>query len=210
LKNLVFPILGYAKLLNDAYPTMTDDERGDCLRSIEGSADKMQAIILGLLQMDVEIQPLDMRAIVAEAQKRLTYMIDQYQAEMIIPTAWPTVLGYRDWVEEVWVNYLSNALKYGGNLPQVELGADMQQTGMARFWVKDNGHGLAAEQRARVFKKRTRLDPASIEGHGCGLSIVQDYINRLGGQVGFESEMGQGSVFFFTLPGVAYPPRSHG
>ncbi len=203
LLNLVFPILGYANLLNSTYLTMSDAERQDCLRSIEESANKMQAIIFALLQTDVEIQPLDMRAIVAEAQRRLTYIVDQYKAEMIIPTAWPTALGYRDWVEEVWVNYLSNALQYGDKPPRVELGANMQQNGMARFWVKDNGRGLTAEQREQVFIKGTRLDPASSEGHGRGLSIVQEYITRLGGQVGVESEVGRGSLFFFTLPGVA-------
>src|SRR5262249_5915802 len=94
------------------------------------------------------------------------------------------------------------ALKYGGKPPRVELGAIIQQNGMVRFWVMDNGRGLTPEQRAQVFIKRTRLDPASTEGHGLGLSIVEDYINRLGGQVGVESEVGRGSVFYFTLPSV--------
>jgi signal transduction histidine kinase len=202
LKNSVFLILGYADLLNDAYQTMTNDERRDCILSITESVTTMQTIILRLLRADAEIQPLDMEAIAAEALRRLTHLISRYQAEVIVPTAWPTALGCRDWVEEVWVNYLSNALKYGGSPPRVELGGDTQTNGMVRFWVRDNGRGLAAEQQARVFVKGTRLQPASVEGHGRGLSIVQDYIHRLGGQVGVESGVGQGSVFFFTLPGV--------
>jgi hypothetical protein len=49
-------------------------------------------------------------------------MLQEYQAEVTLPNAWPVALGYAAWVEEVWANYISNALKYGGQPPQVEFG----------------------------------------------------------------------------------------
>jgi signal transduction histidine kinase len=73
-------------------------------------------------KMDIELAPLDMAGIVDEAQTRLAHMIAERHAEIIAPAAWPPALGYAAWVEEVWVNYLSNALKYGGTPPRVELG----------------------------------------------------------------------------------------
>jgi two-component system sensor histidine kinase/response regulator len=141
-----------------------------------------------------------MASIVAEAQQRLAHMIEEHQAEIILPDTWPVALGHGPWVEEVWVNYLNNAIKYGGQPPHVELGATKQPDGMVRFWVRDNGPGLRPEEQARLFTPFTRLDQVRTKGHGLGLSIVGRIVEKLGGQVGVESEVGRGSVFTFTLP----------
>jgi two-component system sensor histidine kinase/response regulator len=158
--------------------------------------------------VDVDVQPLDMARIVTEARLRLARPIQEHQAEIVVPDAWPKALGYAPWIEEVWVNYLSNAIKYGGRPPRVELGAVVQAGGSAppaaRFWVRDNGPGLTPEEQARLFVPFTRLAQASAKGHGLGLSIVRRIVEKLGGEVGVESTgmPGQGSLFFFTLPAV--------
>jgi two-component system sensor histidine kinase/response regulator len=113
---------------------------------------------------------------------------------------WPGASGYGPWVEEVWVNYLSNAIKYGGKPPHVELGAELQTNNMVCFWVRDNGPGIPPEARARLFTPFTRLDQVRTQGHGLGLSIVRRIVEKLGGQVGVTSASGQGSAFSFTLP----------
>jgi two-component system sensor histidine kinase/response regulator len=71
-----------------------------------------------------------------------------------------------------------------------------------RFWVRDNGAGLTYEEQVRLFAPFTQLDQVRAKGHGLGLSIVLRIVERLGGQVGVESEdvPGQGSTFYFTLP----------
>ncbi len=71
---------------------------------------------------------------------------------------------------------------------------------MVRFWVRDNGPGIPPEDQRRLFTPFTQLDQVRAKGHGLGLSIVQRIVERLGGQVGVESVVGQGSVFSFTLP----------
>jgi signal transduction histidine kinase len=106
----------------------------------------------------------------------------------------------------VWVNYISNAVKYGGTppaAPRVELGGEVQPDGMARFWVRDNGSGLTQEQQTRLFTPFTQLNQVRARGHGLGLSIVRRIVEKLGGQVGVESSgvPGEGSLFYFTLPG---------
>src|SRR5439155_27155760 len=103
------------------------------------------------------------------------------------------------WVEEVWVNYLSNAVKYSGTPPQVEIGARLQGE-KVRFWVRDNGRGLDTGERSRLFQPFSRLNHSRTEGHGLGLSIVQRIMEKLGEQVGADSEVGQGSTFYFVLP----------
>jgi len=117
-----------------------------------------------------------------------------------LPDSWPVAIGYAPWAEEVWANYMSNGLKYGGRPPCLELGATPQSDGMVQYWVKDNGRGLSSEQQAILFTEFIRLNEVRVEGHGLGLSIVHRIVAKLGGQVGVESNDGPGCKFYFTLP----------
>jgi two-component system sensor histidine kinase/response regulator len=101
----------------------------------------------------------------------------------------------------VWVNYLSNALKYAGQAPRIELGATEQEA-TVRFWVRDYGPGIAPEDQARLFTPFTRLDQVKVKGHGLGLSVVQRIMDKLDGRAGVESDgvPGEGSLFYFELP----------
>jgi len=205
LRNPLALIMGFASVLERDYATTLDEEQQKCLRAIVRNGRKMNNIIdellllAGVRKMEVEMEPLDMANIVAEAQQRLAFLIEKHQAKIILPDTWPVALGYGPWVEEVWANYLSNAIKYGGRPPRVELGATTQPDGTVRFWVRDNGPGLTPEDQARLFTPYTRLDQIRAKGHGLGLSIARRIVEQLGGQVGVESEAGQGSVFTFTL-----------
>jgi signal transduction histidine kinase len=208
LKNPLGLVLGFAETLQFDYANLSDKGRMDYLQSISQSGRKMDSIIDELLllasvrNIDAQISPVDMGSVVAEAGRRLTSLIEERQARIVwrAESEWPVALGYAPWIEEVWVNYLSNAIKYGGCPPRVELGAEMQTDGMVRFWVRDNGPGLAPEDQARLFTPFTRLDQVHVKGYGLGLSIVRRIIEKLGGQVGIESQVGHGSVFSFTLP----------
>ncbi len=207
LKNPLGVTINYAQFLQRYHVKMSPEELQKSLDTIMRNGQKMNNIISELLLLagvrkeEVELEPIDMASIVAEAQDRLAYIIEEYQAEVIVPDEWPVALGYGPWVEEVWANYLSNAIKYGGQPPRAELGATVQPDGLVQFWVRDNGQGLTPEEQAQLFVPFTRLDQARAEGHGLGLSIVQRIVEKLGGKVGVESEGGpdQGSVFSFTL-----------
>jgi signal transduction histidine kinase/DNA-binding response OmpR family regulator len=209
LKGPLGYIVGFAKVLAQDYATMPEEQLSRYLHTIARSGSKMGDIIDALLLLasahkleDVELQQLDMADIVDEVLQRLAFMVEQYHAQIVLPDAWPLAMGYGPWVEEVWVNYVSNALKYGGQPPRVELGATMQADGTVRFWVRDNGAGLNLEEQARLFTPFTRFDQVRAKGHGLGLSIVRRIVEKLGGEVGIESEVGQGSIFSFTLPGI--------
>lgn len=75
------------------------------------------------------------------------------------------------------------------------------------FWLRDNGPGLTLEEQGRLFTPFTRLEQARAKGHGLGLSIVRRIAERLDGEVGVESVVGQGSTFFFTLPAAPEPAQ---
>ncbi len=159
-------------------------------------------LLAGLRRAEVVPGPVLMEHVVSEARARLRAFIESHEAEITSPDAWPLALGYGPWLEEVWVNYISNAIKYGGRPPQIELGADLLPDGRVRFWVRDNGAGISPERQADLFSSEPHLYQARFGGHGLGLSIVQRIVERLGGEVGVESVVGEGSLFYFILPGV--------
>lgn len=148
----------------------------------------------------VPIAPLDMGMVVAEAVERLQYMIEDSEAVVVLPDDWPIAVGYAPWVEEVWANYISNALKYGGTPPSLTLGGQVLKDGMVRFWVHDNGQGIKSEDQDKLFVPFSRLDRLRARGYGLGLSIVDRIVTRLGGTVGFWNAPEGGAVFSFTLP----------
>jgi PAS domain S-box-containing protein len=207
LKNPLNVIFGYAEMLSDDLEFQAGDTAHEYLEAINQGVHKATNIIDALLVLagvrasgEVKIEPLAMGTIVGEVRTRLAIVLNQSQAELIFPEAWPVALGYGPWIEEIWVNYITNALKYGGTPPRVELGFDRPDDEVIRFWVRDNGPGLAPDQQAQLFRPFTRIGQANVEGHGLGLSIVQRIAERLHGEVGVESQVGQGSLFYFTLP----------
>lgn len=210
LKSPLSLIMGYADILGETEAALPDaGTRRAYLNIIRQTASKINNIVEELMLLAevrtgfADLQPLNMHQIVLESRARLGYLIDAQQAEVQLPGDWPIALGYRPWVEEVWMNYLSNALQYGGHPPYVELGADPEPiNGQVRFWVRDNGPGLTPQQQTRLFTPFTQLKQVHATGHGLGLSIVRRIVEKLGGTVGVESTIGQGSKFYFTLPMV--------
>jgi signal transduction histidine kinase len=149
---------------------------------------------------DLEIEPLDMRAIVAAVLERIAAEMQSQNVALLAPESWPLVLGYTPWVEGVWYNYISNGLKYGGDPPQVVLGCDSAGRGMAHFWIRDNGPGLTPAEIEKLFEPFPKLERSRKKGHGLGLVIVRRIVERLGGQAWVESQPGEGSTFYFSLP----------
>lgn len=207
LKSPLGVIGGFAGLLTGKYTTLNEEKRQFLLDKIEQGVFRMDGIIKALLLLasvrkidEVAIEPLCMADILAGVQERQQLFIQKCEVEISMPDVWPPALGYAPWVEEIWANYISNAIKYGGRPCRIEFGADAQPEGMARFWIKDNGEGLTPEEQAKLFTPFTQLEQANVEGHGLGLSIVRRIVEKLGGTAGVESAPNQGSLFFFTLP----------
>ncbi len=209
LKNPISTMMGFASLVENYYNRMTDDQILEYINLIMESGYKAKEIIDALLLLAgvsqtqvLQIGAVDMAPLLKDVQRRLRPMIDETDAIIDIPAEWPVAQGYGPWLEEVWANYLSNALKYGGRPPVIQLGGEPVDEQMVRFWVKDNGLGLSPDQQEKIFTPFTRLHNADIEGHGLGLSVVERIVRRLGGEVGIDSAVGEGSIFSFTLPAV--------
>ncbi|MFP4343432.1 MAG: GAF domain-containing protein [Anaerolineales bacterium] len=207
LKTPLNALLGSAEILHDEHRSLSPKEMKIITGGVEQSVSKMLSIIDELLllasvrkQQEVQLRPLEMGHIVGDALERLHYVIKESDARIEVAESWPQVRGYGPWVEEVWVNYISNAIKYGGEPPEVELGFDALENDGVRFWVRDNGQGIAEEAQHDLFTPFTRLGQVHATGSGLGLSIARRIVERLGGEVGLESAPGEGSRFWFTLP----------
>lgn len=206
LKNPLTMIIGFVEMLQDSDTAdLPESLRLEWLQRVADGANRMQDIIDALLLLatvretdHVRLGTVDMAPLVRDVVSQLRP--DDSQAQITVADSWPLAQGYAPWIKAVWSNYISNALKYGGQPPMIELGAEVQPDGMVRYWVRDNGPGLTREEQAQLFTPFTRLHHNQAEGHGLGLAIVQRIVQKLGGYVGINSTPGAGSTFSFTLP----------
>ncbi|MEL6654380.1 MAG: hybrid sensor histidine kinase/response regulator [Bacteroidota bacterium] len=174
--------------------------------AIATTVDKMRGIVDELLLMastrkeDIQLTKLNTEMLISNALDRLDYLIQDRGASIEIDKKFPDAIGYPAWVEEIWVNYLSNALKYAGPKPEIIISGETLKDGTVRFWVKDNGPGIPEEKLSALFVPLSKLDYDNTDGHGLGLSIVKRIAQKLNGEVGAQSQAGEGASFYFTLP----------
>lgn len=209
LKNPIACIKGYAELLLYS----SDNEiknREKIIGHIIQNSNKMTQIIDSLLlfakirENDAILKPLNMLEIINNTREHLFEKIKASNAKFDIPDSMPVTLGNPELIENVWNNYISNALKYGGNPPYIKIGFTIlpktnYDESFIKFWITDNGEGLSIENQAKLFKPFSRVHGSDVEGTGLGLTIVQRIVEKLGGLVGMESNLGMGSTFYFTL-----------
>ena len=198
-------------LLQSEASGVPDPDAPELLESINRMGYKMAHIIenlltlTGLSQADVVGEPLNMAHILDEVQERLASTLAESKAVVVFATpleSWPQAKGSRPLVEEVWENFIGNAIKYGSTPPRIELGAKLIEENMVQFWIRDNGHGIPAISQEQIFEPFSRLHVNLADGHGLGLAIVDRIVRKLHGRVAVESTgiPGEGSTFSFTLP----------
>lgn len=199
-------LIGYSDLLLPNDSPLEPELQEAYLRKIMDQGYKLHNIVEEILvlasvrKVEVSLLPItNMGELVSNALQRIHGLANEYEAEIVLPSDWPVVLGHGPWLEEVWANYLSNAIKYGGRPPCLSLQA-LVDGEHARLGVRDNGAGLALAEQERLFAPFTQLHQVRIGGHGLGLSIVQRIMNKLNGRAGVQSDLGQGSFFYFELP----------
>lgn len=211
LKNMLGAIVSASNLIKQGIDEMDRQEVLEINELIRQAATKTMHITRELLtlasvrQQEVKLVKVNMHRIVIDALNRLNDMTLEYNAKIVLPDHFNEAIGYDGWLEEVWINYISNAIKYGGTPPVIHIGNDLLPDGRVKYWIKDNGKGLSENDMALLFIKFTRLDTLRVEGNGLGLSIVKRIVEKLNGEVGVESRNipGEGSIFYFILPGQA-------
>ncbi|MBV9340275.1 MAG: CHASE3 domain-containing protein [Acidobacteria bacterium] len=199
---------GLGKALLEDYADRLDDMGRRYVTGIVGAARKMDALVDGLLlfsrvtRTKIDLQPVDLTAAVHEARGQLAADLESQNAHISIREPLPWVMAQRNVLVQVIANLVSNAVKFRhqGVAPQVTIWAE-KPVEKVRLVVKDNGIGIAPEHQERIFGAFERLHATeSFEGSGLGLAIVRAGLERMGGKVGVNSELGRGSEFWLELP----------
>lgn len=204
LKNPLAGIVGLAEHLTSM------EEAADCARTIKEAGEQCTRIIEEILVFSsirgesVKLREVDMTACLEKALTSLSWLMGERDAHLVYrPEVLPPALGHASWVVQVWMNFLSNAAIYGGPSARVSVGCRVEE-GHNRYWVEDQGKGIADGEKALLFLPFSRLDQVKLQGTGLGLSIVRRIIDRLGGEVGVDDVEGGGARFHFTLPGTLH------
>lgn len=203
-------IKGYAELMLEMSRDAMPEAQRTYVERIHQSSVSMNLMISNLLLLADLTNPtetlteVNARAIVHAALLRFQPRIEERGIRIEIAHNMPPVMTQAGWLEEVFANLISNAIKYIGvdNPDPLISVSGYREDQMVRYQVTDNGVGIAPEQQARLFDMFTRFHRGEAEGMGIGLSIVLRIVTRLGGDVGVISQPGAGSTFWFTLPDV--------
>jgi signal transduction histidine kinase len=210
LKEPLRGIEAFSKFLADGYRDKLDEDGQHHIDVIRKSVLRMQRLITDLLrfsrlaQQKNPLVPVGLNSLLMHVRVNLQYALDAKKVDLRVDKL-PTVACDGTAITEVFHNLISNAVKYNTNpLPVVEVGAVERanpETGAAEFLfhVRDNGPGIKREYFEKIFQLFQRLHRDE-EGTGIGLTIVKRVVEWHGGRVWLESEEGQGTTFFFTLP----------
>lgn len=197
-----------------------DDDMTTSTHFIQTAVMRLSGIVNALLQYSragraqYQWQPVDMQAVAATVVDSLAVTIAERGASVRVGNL-PTVWGDPTAIERIVANLVGNALNYldPDRAGVIELAAGSPLTSnladghgqLETIYVHDNGLGIPARCREKIFQIFQRLHPQVAGGEGIGLAIVLRLVERHGGKIWFESTEGQGTTFFVSLP--AAPPQ---
>jgi PAS domain S-box-containing protein len=201
-------ISSYLQLLERRFGTALDDRAHTYIDHAVKSAAQMRAMVHGLLnysRLGTQPQtpvPVDTGELVQDAMENLAVVIQESGA-IITMERLPTVRGEGVQLRRLFQNLLSNALKFRGErVPRIHLRAE-REGAQWRFAVRDNGIGVAPEHQEEIFEIFQKLhSSAEYTGAGIGLALCKKIVEQHGGEIWLESEPGEGTTFYFTLPAV--------
>lgn len=208
LKSPLITIQGFLGFIRE------DSRKGNLTRldadieRISAATEKMQNLLNDLLELSrvgrIMNQPRDINFndLVQVALELVHGRISQSGVSVSVSENLPWVRGDYERLLEVLQNLIDNACKFMGDQesPQIEIGHRGFEKDMPIFYVKDNGVGIQPQFHENIFGLFNKLDVHS-EGTGVGLALVKRIIEVHGGRIWVESTAGEGSTFFFTLPG---------
>ncbi len=208
-------VAGFTEILMSEHARELHGETLELLAGIKDGTLRMNQLIDDLLNLSrIDRQPLVPRTVNLTALARKT--IDELRAEqqdrkMDIRVAdLPDCMGDPALLRQVFVNLLSNAMKFTGNRPValIEVGFKTEEGAQTIYFVRDNGAGFDMQYADKLFGVFQRMHSSEqFAGTGVGLSIVQRIIHRHGGKIWAEAAVDQGATFYFTLPQPVQKPQ---
>lgn len=206
LRSPIRAISGFTKILEEDYADKFDHEGVKTLHSIIQNSNRMGVLIDDLLSFsklgrkEMIVSEIDMTALIKSIREEL-FEHSENRIEFNIKEL-PPSKGDESLIRQVWVNLISNAVKFSKNRPKaiIEIGA-YEENKFVVYCVKDNGAGFEMTYYDKLFGVFQRLhSQREFEGTGIGLAIVQKIIQRHNGVVWAESKLNDGACFYFSLP----------
>jgi len=198
---------GFSRILLEDYIENLDEEGKRVLSVIRNNTQKMGQLIDDLLlfsrlgRQELKASGIDMGKLAKAVYEELKLAVPERKLKFTINTLIPAH-GDQAMIRQVFVNFLSNAVKFTRPKERAVIEVDGRSEGNENVYtVKDNGVGFDMQYVNKLFGVFQRLHSSEeFEGTGVGLAIVQRIIHRHGGRVWAEGEVGKGVTFFFTLP----------
>ncbi|MFH1278960.1 MAG: response regulator [Candidatus Eisenbacteria bacterium] len=206
-------VMGMAGLLADT--DLTQEQR-DYVNTIRFSAEALLTIINDILdfskmeanELDLETLDFDLRTVAEEPMDLVAESALSKGLELVLwiaPGVPEAVSGDPGRIRQILLNYLGNAVKFtseGEVVVRIETVEETDDSALIRFEVQDSGSGIPTESQVKLFQPFSQVDGSSTREHGgtgLGLMIARRLAERMGGEVGLESEPGKGSTFWFTV-----------
>ncbi|MBS1877184.1 MAG: PAS domain-containing sensor histidine kinase [Acidobacteria bacterium] len=207
LKEPTRTVASYSALLSRRYEDRLDEDGREFLAHVIDASQRLETLIndVATYLQQVGAGPLTLSrvsssAVLAGVLLSMQAAIEAAQIKVTYDSLPDDIPSDYSQLSVVFRNLLSNALKYRApQAPRVHVGV-CEDAAEWTFSVADNGAGIAAAHRERVFGAFKRLHGRDVPGTGMGLALSRKIVERHGGRMWVESELGQGSTFFFTIP----------
>ncbi|SFG33194.1 PAS domain S-box-containing protein [Halopelagius inordinatus] len=199
-------VSSYLQLVERRYADALDDDGREFIEYAVDGADRMRDMIAGLLRysrVDTRgnpFEPVDLSTVIADVRDDLQVRIDESDAEIAVGEL-PRVDGDANQLRQLFQNLLDNAIEYSGDdRPRIDISAE-RDGDRWRISVEDEGIGVAPADTDRIFEVFQSLHaPDEHAGTGIGLALCERIVERHGGDIWVDSELGEGSVFSVSLP----------
>jgi PAS domain S-box-containing protein len=200
---------GYVELLRHRFPEKLDDKALQYIAGAAAGATRMQTLITDLLAFSRvgtrghAFAPADLNMLLAKTLENLQASIQEVHAT-VTSDPLPSLLVDGTQIVQLFQNLIGNALKFRSERPlEIHIGAQRQEDRWV-FFVRDNGIGIEPQYFQRIFQLFQRLHTRRhYPGTGIGLAICKKIAERHGGEIWVESQPGQGSTFFFSIPQIS-------
>ena len=206
LKSPLIGISSLTKLFSEKYSDKIDANGKKMLGVIENASIKLQQLIEGLLENSRSEQLLKEKkfCLNLDTLKKEINNLFTYENELIInyKSSLKEIYVNKIVLEQILINLIANAIKYNDkNVVEIEIGIK-ELPSQYKFYVQDNGPGIPLthqDQIFKIFEVATLKDKFGLTGNGIGLATVKNLVEKSGGTIKVQSELGKGSKFIFTL-----------